>query len=734
MKTKNMKRYYLVVFFLLTMIGAGYAQVETHYYQDGETSHNPWHSVRRNMDVKRMPSFDLAQLQREDVENDNAGRLFRFGKGFDVSYTLADGQWEDVGGGRLWAMTFISEGALSLNFVFNDFRLPEGAELYIENEDKTVLYGPVTSEATTENGYFLTDIIPGSQATIYLFEPSWCENESSLTIKRVVHGYRDGGLQLSQAPIGRPYIPHYYTPCYPNYEMEANGIGLVLSSSGTSLCSGALIMSTDFSFKSYFLTVYDLVDMNEDGTITDTELSFVQNCSFKFHFKLTECQGSSNTVSYTYNHATFRAAWNTTKFALLEITGSLKNNQNLTWLGWDCSGTQPTSTTCLFYPPFVPVAIIFDYDSPSSNGNALGNHGWKSMYELGVPESGISGAPLLNQNKKVVGQIYSFGYNTDYPQIVNHTEAGKLSESWIGGGTYNYNKNLGHWLSPNSGQLTMNSYRAMIIKGPNKIISSATYHLQNLPNGMTVHWSLNDSYYSQNCMTQNINANWCTITRVSGHELTNATLTAYVYQGNQVICSFTKMISTGNGFDGTYYNGQTTVPIDLPSPLYVLPGTLVTITSPNLVGATVTQNGGNATPTSWTFNSSTGVLKVGMPSSTGMAVVVKATCSGGAVYNLPITTTNNPTYFMYLSMSGSNIQVSFTPNESSEASLARSFSDKDKKEWTLKAYNSMTGEKVFEKVISDQTYSINTIGWKPGVYVINAVVDKEIYSEKIVVK
>lgn len=97
-----MKRFDFVMLFLLSMFGAGYAQVETNYYQEGETSHNPWQSERREMNIRRMPSFDLAQLQKEDADNDETRGLFRFGKGFDVSYSLADGQWEDVDGGRLW--------------------------------------------------------------------------------------------------------------------------------------------------------------------------------------------------------------------------------------------------------------------------------------------------------------------------------------------------------------------------------------------------------------------------------------------------------------------------------------------------------------------------------------------------------------------------------------------------------------------------------------------------------
>lgn len=38
------------------------------------------------------------------------------------------------------------EGAVSLNFVFEDFSLPNGAYLNIVNSDETIVYGPVTSD------------------------------------------------------------------------------------------------------------------------------------------------------------------------------------------------------------------------------------------------------------------------------------------------------------------------------------------------------------------------------------------------------------------------------------------------------------------------------------------------------------------------------------------------------------------------------------------------------------
>lgn len=727
-----MKRYYILMLLLVSMVGTVYAQVETHYYKKGNPDVSIKRSVRSNQKVNRMPSFDLAALQREDAKKDSMGGFFRFGKGFDVGYTLADGQWENVEGGRLWTMTFASANALSLNFVFNDFQLPEGAELYVENEDKTVAYGPVTKEATTENGVFLTDIIPGEQATISLFEPSECEGQSSLTIRRVVHGYRS----TQTAELARKAASNTRTSydlniaCYPDYEKEADGIGAILTSNGTTLGSGALMMSTDFSFKPYFLTVYDFVDQNEDGIITDEERSVAENSAFKFRYRAVECGDDETTVSTTYNHAQVRAAWMDTMYSLVELSGNMKGNPNLTWLGWNRINETPTSATCPYYPSYYPESIFFDYsiatfDSPSYY---LGNKGWIGNVDYGALRVSAIGAPLLDQNNRVIGQICGTAISSD-DFTPDFYIAGKLSYSWFGDETSA--TGLIYWLDPDGyGWSAMNSYRSMVINGLNKIVSSATYQVQNLPSGMNVTWSISDSYYNQHCLQQDATNNTCTITRSSSHDILGATLTATITREGATICSVTKIVSTGDGFEGTYYNGQATVLVELPSPLYVLPGTLVTITSPNLVGATVTQNGGNATPTSWSHDSTNGILQVGMPNTAGQAVVVRVIDSTGAAYTLPITTSN---YVLMMSVTQANNQLEVSLDQQNRAEMPN-MSEPGRQKWTLETYNASTIRKVYSATVEGSKYTIDTTGWKPGVYIVKASDGNQVWSEKVVVK
>lgn len=724
-----MKRLLSLMLIFVSVVGIAYAQVETNYYQSGEVSHNPWQSAHRDMNVRRMPSFDLAQLQREDAIRDTTRALFRFGKGFDVNYTLADGQWECVEGGRLWTMTLVSGNALSLNFVFNDFHLPKGAELYIENEDQTVLYGPVTSEAISDNGIFLTDIIPGEQATICLYEPWESEGLSTLTIKRVVHGYRTyANDPEAKTPICDRLFDSNSVACYPEYELQSDAVAMVLSSSGDGICSGALVMSTDYSFKGYFLTTFDLIDTDGNGTLSNAEKTAAESCMFKFRYKEKYCGSNVMETSYTYNQSTFRSAWNITKFALMEIGGNISQNKKLTWLGWDRSGASPTSGVCIQHQ-YLQDMVLSVGDNSGFVLPYSGTISWKAFFVYGGVSQGSRGAPLLDQNKRVVA--HEFGENI-YGGVTSSQTGyfGKFSESWLG--NYTSSTRLKSWLDPiNTNQTTINSSRTMTIKGPNKIISSSSYYVENLPSGMTVVWTISDSYYHANCLQQNTpSANRCTVTRDPSHSLTNALLKAYIRKNGSVNI-IQKIISTGDGFDGTYYNGQSTVQVDLPSPLYVLPGALVTITSQDLVGATATQNGGNTTPTSWSFNPYSGILKVGMPSSSGMAVVVRVVTSGGVTYTLPITTTSDTGYLMSVSPVGNYLEVSVFSQDNrdnDDRSVA------GEQTWTLESYNATTGEKVFGMSVEGTDYSINTTGWKPGVYVVRAIIGNDVLSEKVAVK
>lgn len=369
-----MKKTVFTAIFLSTSILGIYGQVETRFFpnRDALQQNRLLKEHRGVAKIKAMPPLDIQKIAsaRQQERDDNVP--FRFGEGFDTRITLADGEWTDTENGRLWTMAIESKGAYSINFVFNDFYLPEGAELYISNEEGDMLYGPVTSKANTENGHFLTDLIKGDKVSIYLFEPSNKRNESQLTIKRVVHAYLDLYGNLNGSLDCNNNIA-----CFPAWSNESDAVALVLLSNGAELCSGSLLMTANQSFRPYFLSAFHCIDTDiPKGSLSSSEISNAENWMFKFQYKMSSCSGGYATSGVTYNRATFRAAWNNTDFALMELRNSPAGDPRFSWLGWDRSGNTPTSGTGIHHPAGDVMKISFDYNSLSSNTSKfLGQEG-----------------------------------------------------------------------------------------------------------------------------------------------------------------------------------------------------------------------------------------------------------------------------------------------------------------------------------------------------------------------
>ena len=489
-----MKKTLFTAIFLSTSILGIYGQVETRFFpnRDALQQNRLLKEHRRVAKIKAMPPLDIQKIAsaRQQEKDDNVP--FRFGEGFDTHITLADGEWTDRESGRLWTMAIESKGAYSINFVFNDFHLPEGAELYISNEEGDMLYGPVTSKVNTENGHFLTDLIKGDKVTIYLFEPSNKRNESQLTIKRVVHAYENMFSDMAYGQIGSSGNCNNNVACFPAWSKESDAVALVLLSNGTEWCSGSLLMTANQSFRPYFLSAFHCIDTDiPKGSLSSSEISNAENWMFKFQYKMSSCSGGYATSGVTYNRATFRAAWNNTDFALMELRNSPAGDSRFSWLGWDRSGNAPTAGTGIHHPSGDVMKISFDNDLITETAAGSTNSGtthWFVDIDNGTLEHGSSGSPLFNPQKKVIGQLHN-----GYPGCNSSKQFwyGCFHRSWAGGGTNS--TRLSNWLDPNgSGVITTNTSKSPTVSGPSSVCDQATYTVENLPAGAIVEWSVSN--------------------------------------------------------------------------------------------------------------------------------------------------------------------------------------------------------------------------------------------------
>lgn len=262
--------------------------------------------------------------------------------------------------------------------------------------------------------------------------------------------------------------------------------------------------------------------------------------------------------------------------------------------------------------------------------------------------------------------------------------------------------------------------RSFFVSGSRYIDGSSQYSVEGLTSGCVVRWDLTDNYYMSNCLiTDYPSANQCMITEDPTVGLPTSTLYANVIRNGIVVGGDHMLVSTQEGFGGTYYNGVRTKPIELPNPLYTDYGGYVLVNSPKLVGATLSYNG-STTPYIWQHNSSAGTLKVGFAPNTGGSIIVNVNYQG-AQYYLPILATNIH-HNLYVNRSGHNqLSINVDSYETEEA------------EYLVEIVSPINNRVLYRQSIRG-TQNIDISNWGAGAYVIRVTIDGEIITKSIFIQ
>ncbi|MBA4408157.1 MAG: hypothetical protein C0397_01885, partial [Odoribacter sp.] len=292
---------------------------------------------------------------------------YRFGKGVEVSYTLANsGDWFETDGGRVWKLKIKSEKAFSLSLIFSKLKISGQTKIYIYNEEGSMIYGPITSESITKNGSFSSDIIKGDALILELFEPAEEKGNSVLNLSRIVHGFRNIFQPTNFGDSNSSCQDD--VSCNSNWSIQSNGVAMIILSNMERLCSGSLLNNACQDFTPNILTAFHCIDIGNDinninacsnnevgnGTLTAQEITNAEDWVFRFQYKRPNCNtGSEPSSFYTFQRATFRAGWFNTDFALVEMNVNPINgdpNSGIRYLGWTRAGVAPTSGAFLGHP------------------------------------------------------------------------------------------------------------------------------------------------------------------------------------------------------------------------------------------------------------------------------------------------------------------------------------------------------------------------------------------------
>ncbi len=409
------------------------------------------------------PSFDIdaSILQFEDDDANGVSPLI-FARKFDVNLTQDNsGVWEEVDDLMVWRLNIKSSEAKSIMLILDELNLVDYSSLFIYDKNMNIILGPYTQNYTSSN-ILPTPLVPSDEITIELvYDMTQTDITPSFKIKSISHDYIGAagilyGNQEDDAEHDGVLDCHndIICPIGTNWQLEGRSVARMVVD-GKAFCTGALINNTNNDKRSYFLTAWHCMHTGDQPDPNETV--------FYFNYNSPTCnQGIDGSNYQVVSGAREVALNNATDFSLLDLNARVPTSYQPYFAGWNISGQAPNNTTVIHHPRGTVKKISFDNGSPVVNTiprQFLGftlqpTMAWDVTLDNGTTQGGSSGAPLFNEEGRIIGQNSGGepGCPDDFRDRNNNGELdkhyGRLSQSWNNGNSAT--DRLSDWLDPNN--------------------------------------------------------------------------------------------------------------------------------------------------------------------------------------------------------------------------------------------------------------------------------------------
>ena len=412
-----------------------------------------------------MPAFDVKEELR--LDSMNAGDLrggykfaYKFMTHFNrgnsgVSYTLADGT-------RVWRLGIRSKGALSVNILFTEYELPEGAQVFIFNPQQTKVLGSFTSQNNSELNILPVSPLEGDELIVEYHEPAHAAFPGRLTVGEVNHGYRSlmRGLEPGERSAG-----DYSCTLSPVCLMDQAEYGIMARSTvlliidGESACTGVMLNNTSENGKPYLLTAIHCLNRQFQISNPDYE-SIAGKIICYFNYDSPTCDPvMQGTKEMSVVSSSLKVVNEEHDMALLELLETPPAYYQPYYAGWNIQEDGGTPLYTGIHHPRASVKrmnifadnVALQSFTPSGTPFVGNVHWYLKRWDTGTTDSGSSGSPLFDSNLRVIGAL-SGGESTCSKPVNDYYFA--LMKSWepLDDGT----KQLKYWLDPaNSNALSI---------------------------------------------------------------------------------------------------------------------------------------------------------------------------------------------------------------------------------------------------------------------------------------
>jgi lysyl endopeptidase len=496
-----MKTHALRIALTLTLLGtaAGLAQ--------NVASTASQHAVK---DIDRIDSvlgsqMDLVAIAAEDEANDRQGLPPRYAIPEAVSITPATrGTWESLpDGGALWRLRIVGrEGTTSINLGFSRFQMPPHGRLLLYSADGKKALRPFTADDNEAHGQLWTPPVLTDDLIVELTVPASEKDKVVLELTSINQGYRGFGT----TPLVKSGSCNLDVECLdPSdpWRVQMRAVA-VISTGGSTFCTGSLINDTANDHKMYFITA-NHCSINSGNAASMVAFWNYQNSFCRTPGSAQSGQAGDGQLTQFHTGSFFRAASAASDFTLVELDDPPVPAYNHFWEGWDrstgnvtCNAGAPcagihhpdTDEKRITYSLTDMVPSSWATTPPPTPGD--GTHLWVHWATdppgpftvPGVTEPGSSGSPLYNAAGRFIGQLHG-GASACGATGDNLSDIyGRFSVSWTGGGTDS--TRLSNWLDAgNTGATAIDGVAGCTAPGP-PAIGTAT---ATAPNTIQVTWA-----------------------------------------------------------------------------------------------------------------------------------------------------------------------------------------------------------------------------------------------------
>jgi hypothetical protein len=404
---------------------------------------------QRLKSISNIPVFKLKEINKEELITQNTLNVLPF------QYSVFEDSDIDVksgvntklpsGKGEIWQYVITAKDAASIQLTFKKFVIPEGARLFIYDEQVEHCVGAFTCKNMQKDGSFVLADFRDDSLVVEYYEPYNKAFEGQVIIGAVGQAFVDiyqvqadaTGYVGINCPEGKEWQNQKHSVCLISFKLGNSGY----------LCSGALINNVNFDGKPYFLTASHCIG---DSITAKTVVAYFNDeeigCSSKVKDSKTLTGASLLMTNYSSDNT------------LLMLSGVPPPDYQPFYAGWDINTQQFTSTVCIHHPKGLPKKVAIDYSAPVSYNRVLTWNGtsdsppdshWEVKFDNGKINFGSSGSPLFNANKRIIGQLhgtdgnranyygmlnYSWNYSTaDFKSIKSYLDPDNSGETEIDG-------------------------------------------------------------------------------------------------------------------------------------------------------------------------------------------------------------------------------------------------------------------------------------------------------------